>query len=119
MASFKTDYRFEELQLAGDALMAWGTATLASSGEEYPGEFYVSEIKLDNGLVLRPKGVGNMGAPDTFRAELFNRIAAILEADDAVQTAYAEAEEGDDDVVKPVNVSAMYGTYSATNGHAA
>lgn len=119
MASFTTKYRFEELQLAGDALMAWGTAMLTSSGEEYPGEFYVSEIKLDNGLVLRPKGVGNMGTMDTFRSELFNRISAILEADGDVQASYAEAEEGDDDTVKPVSMSAMYGTYSAVNGHVA
>lgn len=46
-------YQFEEIQLLGPGVMAYGTATLMPVGEDYPGEFYVSEITFDGGVNVK------------------------------------------------------------------
>lgn len=94
MNTFSHDYDFEEVKLAGDAVMAWGTATLTSNG--YPGEFNVSKIVLTNGAVLTENG--NRHRRDTTdmdtddRRHLFRWIAAKLESDITVMGEYADAE---------------------------
>lgn len=94
MNTFSHDYDFEEVKLAGDAVMAWGTATLTSNG--YPGEFFVSKIVLSNGAVLLESGARHrcdttdMTTDD--RIHLFKMIASKLEGDISVKGDYADAE---------------------------
>lgn len=46
-------YEFEEIRLLGEGVMASGVATLESAGEDYRGEFYVSEITFEGGLNVK------------------------------------------------------------------
>lgn len=82
--AFSCDYSFDELTInlcdrweAG--LLLYGRAELTSAGADYEGEFYVSAIRLDGGARLaRPNPLAQAGS---FEAELFRRIAAVIEDD--------------------------------------
>lgn len=82
------EFPFEEVKLAGEGVMAFGTAILESAGEGYPGEFFVSEIRLDKGPTIRRHHSVN-----TFHAMLFEHIAAIIEADEDAAKAFGEEEQ--------------------------
>jgi len=81
---FSCEYSFDELTINlcdrwETGLLLYGRAELTSAGSSYDGEFYVSAIRLDGGLRLaRPNSVNNAGG---FEAELFRRIAAVIEND--------------------------------------
>ncbi|MBB5573289.1 hypothetical protein QD357_04660 [Rhizobium sp. BR 317] len=81
---FSCEYSFDELTINlcdrwETGLLLYGRAELTSAGDGYDGEFYVSAIRLDGGARLaRPHPLGNAGG---FEAELFRRIAAVIEND--------------------------------------
>ncbi|MGY5807827.1 hypothetical protein ACXHXG_08945 [Rhizobium sp. LEGMi198b] len=81
---FSCEYPFDELTINlcdrwETGLLLYGRAELTSAGDDYDGEFYVSAIRLDGGARLaRPHPLGNA---DGFEAELFRRIAAVIEND--------------------------------------
>ncbi|MBB3452286.1 hypothetical protein FHT86_000542 [Rhizobium sp. BK313] len=83
-AVFSCEYSFDELTINlcdrwETGLLLYGSAELTSAGDGYDGEFYVSAIRLDGGARLaRPNHVNNAGG---FEAELFRRIAAVIEND--------------------------------------
>ncbi|MDX3926775.1 MAG: hypothetical protein QHC90_13350 [Shinella sp.] len=95
---FSIEYEFEEIPLAGDGLMAWGTAILVHDGD---GEFYVDEIILHGGKRLDRHGTGHWGFPSAVNKALFNALALHIEmSNDAQETfaeAYREQNEGDPD----------------------
>lgn len=59
MPEFTCDYEFDEINVCGEGLMAWGTAELADDGDS---GFYVKSIKLTNGTMLDRNGSGPMGS---------------------------------------------------------
>lgn len=81
---FSCEYSFDELTINlcdrwETGLLLYGNAELTSAGDGYDGEFYVSAIRLDGGARLpRPSPINNTGG---FEAELFRRIAAVIEND--------------------------------------
>lgn len=82
--TFSCDYSFDELTINlcdrwETGLLLYGRAELTSAGADYEGEFYVSAIRLDGGARLaRPNPLAQAGS---FEAELFRRIAAVIEDD--------------------------------------
>jgi len=88
---FSIPYKFEEIRLAGEGLMAWGTATLSSAGAGYGDEFYVSEIELTGGKKLTPEGIGYLGFPDAMNKALFKAISRVIEDDPLAQAKFSEA----------------------------
>jgi hypothetical protein len=81
---FSCEYLFDELTINlcdrwESGLLLYGRAELTSAGDGYDGEFYVSAIRLDGGARLaRPSPVAKAGS---FEAELFRRIASVIEND--------------------------------------
>ncbi|AVA22210.1 MULTISPECIES: hypothetical protein [unclassified Rhizobium] len=81
---FSCEYSFDELAISlcdrwETGLLLYGRAELTSAGDGYDGEFYVSAIKLDGGSrLVRPNTISSIGS---FEAELFRRIAAVIEND--------------------------------------
>ena len=89
---FSCEYSFDELTINlcdrwETGLLLYGCAELTSAGDGYDGEFYVSAIRLDGGARLaRPNSLNNAGG---FEAELFRRIAAVIESDRTSAGRYA------------------------------
>ena len=84
------EYEFDEIRLSGEGLMAWGTATLESAGDGYPGEFFVSRVKLYKGETFDRKNLVK-GSPQSW---IFNRIAADIESSEHAQSEWADFEQG-------------------------
>ncbi|NTI22865.1 hypothetical protein G6M87_13430 [Rhizobium rhizogenes] len=90
--AFSCEYSFDELTINlcdrwESGLFLYGRAELTSAGDGYDGEFYVSAIRLDGGARLaRPSPVAKTG---TFEAELFQRIAAVIENDQTLPGRHA------------------------------
>jgi len=74
-----------------EGMMLYGTATLVSNDPESdPKAFYVDEITIDGGLVLkRPR---SMREPSDFSEILFVAIAGQIESDSTDIGRYAQAE---------------------------
>ena len=89
---FSCEYSFDELTINlcdrwESGLLLYGRAELTSAGDGYDGEFYVSAIRLDGGARLaRPSPVAKAGS---FEAELFRRIAAVIENDKTLPGCHA------------------------------
>lgn len=81
-------YEFQDLRLAGEGLIANGTATIVDAGADYPGEWSVNEIALDKGPTLRRNHTCN-----TFNAMLFENIAELIEADRDADAAFQDADD--------------------------
>src|SRR4051812_23046506 len=82
-------YDFEEMQISGDGLLAYGTATLTSACED-DGEFYVSEIVLHGGQVLtRPSRINSA---NVFNETLFTLIVKQIEDDRTTHGKHAALE---------------------------
>jgi hypothetical protein len=81
---FSCEYSFDELTINlcdrwESGLLLYGRAELTSAGDGYDGEFYVSAVRLDGGARLaRPNPTAQAAS---FEAELFRRIAAVIEND--------------------------------------
>jgi hypothetical protein len=81
---FSCEVSFDELCIRlcdrwETGLLLYGRAELASAGADYEDEFYVSTIRLDGGARLaRPNA---SSSASSFEAELFRRIAAVIEDD--------------------------------------
>lgn len=110
---FEMEYRFEEIRVFGEAVMAWGKATLVACDEDGEYGFYVKRIKLDDGTLLLAKGSGNMGFPDPFKERLFRIIADRIEESKDAERKFDAAREADEG---PASFSPAkeYGTYNAT-----
>jgi hypothetical protein len=94
MTAFCCEYAFDELILAVNdraetGMLLYGRADLTSAGEGYDGEFYVSAIRLDGGAWLSRTASTSDSAG--FEAELFLRIAAVLENDRTMHGRHAAA----------------------------
>ncbi|OCI95593.1 hypothetical protein A6U86_15615 [Rhizobium sp. AC27/96] len=81
-AAFSCEYSFDELQIRlcdrwETGLLLYGHAELTSAGADYEDEFYVSAIRLDGGARLARPNTPNIAS--NFEAELFRRIAAVIE----------------------------------------
>jgi len=82
--AFSCDYSFDELSIRlcdrwESGLLLYGYAELTSAGADYEDEFYVSAIRLESGARLtRPN---TQAIANNFEAELFRRIAAVIEDD--------------------------------------
>lgn len=87
MSAFSIEYDFEEMQLCGDGIMAWGTATLI---HDCDGEFYVEEILLD-GKRLDRHGSGHFGFPSVVNKAIFHSIAIQIEESTHAQETFSEA----------------------------
>ena len=111
---FCCEYSFDELTINlcdrwETGLLLYGRAELTSAGNGYDGEFYVSAIRLDGGARLpRPHPLGNAGG---FEAELFRRIAAVIENDGTPAGRHAaelfadqleQSKETDCDIVREI-----------------
>lgn len=83
-------YTFEEIHLAGEGLLANGTAVLASNGPEYPGEFFVKSITFHKGPTLNPQNY----LKNSHMAWLFNAIASEIENSADAQEEWAKFEAG-------------------------
>ena len=85
-----------------EGMMLYGTAKLISNDPECdPKAFYVDEITIDGGLVLkRPR---SMREPSDFREILFVAIASQIESDSTDIGRYAQAEfsEAVEDALQP------------------
>lgn len=91
---FSCEVSFDELSIRlcdrwETGLLLYGRAELASAGADYEDEFYVSAIRLDGGARLARPNTSN--SESTFEAELFRRIAAVIE-DDRTQAGRHAAE---------------------------
>jgi hypothetical protein len=75
------EFVFDEMKILGEGLLAYGTATLVDAGEGYEGEFFVSEIVLVDGQVLKKSGNGTLGTSDPFLDKMFERIASQIQND--------------------------------------
>ncbi|MEZ2224548.1 hypothetical protein [Rhizobium sp. RCC_161_2] len=90
--AFSCEYSFDELTINlcdrwESGLLLYGRAELTSAGDGYDGEFYVSAIRLDGGARLaRPSPVAKAS---TFEAELFRRIATVIENDQTLPGRHA------------------------------
>lgn len=85
-------FDFEEMQLSGEGLVAYGTATLESAYED-DSEFYVSEVILDGGRRLtRPSKINSA---DVFNGELFTMIVKQIEDDRTTHGKHAALEWSD------------------------
>ncbi|MBB6484846.1 hypothetical protein [Rhizobium lusitanum] len=82
--AFSCEYSFDELSIRlcdrwESGLLLYGYAELTSAGADYEDEFYVSAIRLNGGARLtRPS---SQAIASNFEAELFRRIAAVIEDD--------------------------------------
>ncbi len=109
MSALTIDFPFDELPVKvcdvyDMSLLAYGTAELTASGDDPEDGFYVSEIKLDSGALLkRPSKINSSGG---FEGELFSRIADVIEnpkskigqhAEEAFAEAWEEARQPDPD----------------------
>jgi len=83
-------YTFEEIHLAGEGLLANGTAELVSAGEGYEGEFFVRSITFHKGPTLDPQHY----LKNSHMAWLFNAIASEIENSTAAAAAWKEFEKG-------------------------
>ncbi|SOC45727.1 hypothetical protein SAMN05892877_117116 [Rhizobium subbaraonis] len=97
MTAFSIEYEFEEIQLVGDGLMAWGTATLVEDGD---GEFYVSEIQIC-GKTFNRHGYGSDQFFSSTNKDIFLTIAKQIETSQHAQETFGEAlgdyRQGDPD----------------------
>lgn len=85
-------YDFSEMQISGDGLLAYGTATLESAYED-DSEFYVSEIVLHGGQVLtRPSRINSA---NVFNETLFTLIVKQIEDDRTTHGKHAALEWSD------------------------
>jgi len=84
---FEIEYTFEEVELIGDGLMAWGVATLV---EDCDDDFYVERI-LIGGKVLDRFGTGAMGFPSAVNKALFEAISKQIENSKHAQETFGEA----------------------------
>ncbi|MBB4569230.1 hypothetical protein [Rhizobium leucaenae] len=111
---FSCEYSFDELAINlcdrwETGLLLYGRAELTSAGDGYDGEFYVSAIRLDGGARLaRPHPVSNAAS---FEAELFRRIAAVIENDktpdgrhaaELFANEYEQSKETDYDIYRKI-----------------
>ena len=90
-SAFTAEYEFEEIQICGQGLMAWGTATLTQDNDD---EFYVSSIVLTGGVRLSRTGAGFMGFVSQTNKELFETIAKQVESDPEAQIKFSEELSG-------------------------
>lgn len=84
---FEIEYTFEEVELIGEGLMAWGVATLVEDGDD---DFYVERIVI-GGKVLDRFGTGAMGFPSAVNKALFDAIAKQIESSKDAQVTFGEA----------------------------
>lgn len=84
---FEIQYTFEEVELIGDGLMAWGVATLVEDGDD---EFYVERVEI-GGKTLDRAGSGAMGFPSAVNKALFEAIAKQIEDSGHAQQTFVEA----------------------------
>ena len=87
MPAFSIDYDFEEMQLCGDGLMAWGTATLVHDSD---GEFYVSAIMI-GGKKFTRNGYGSDNFFSATNKGIFMTIAKMIEESSDAQLTFAKA----------------------------
>lgn len=84
----RVEFEFQDLRMAGEGVIANGTAVLVSAGEGYEGEWFVEEVRLDKGPTLRRSHTCN-----TFNAMLFEHIAALIESDRDADAAFQDADD--------------------------
>ena len=84
---FEIEYTFEEVELIGEGLMAWGVATLVEDGDD---EFYVERIEI-GGKTLDRFGTGAMGFPSAVNKALFEAIARQIESSKHAQATFGDA----------------------------
>ena len=84
---FEIEYTFEEIELIGEGLMAWGVATLVEDGDD---EFYVECIEI-GGKTLDRAGTGARGFPSAVNKALFEAIARQIENSKHAQATFGEA----------------------------
>ncbi len=103
------DFPFDELPVMvcdvyDASLLAYGHAELTASGDDPEDGFYVSEIKLDSGALL--KRPSKINTADGFEGELFRRIADVIQnpkckigelAEEAFAEAWEETSQPDPD----------------------
>lgn len=83
-AAFAVEYGFDEIEVCGAGLLAYGTATLVLDDDR---SFYVDEIVLDGGKRFDRRGTGALGSE--FSKRLFEVIAAQIEASEHAQEYFA------------------------------
>jgi hypothetical protein len=83
-------YLFDEIRVLGEGLIASGKATLEGD-EDYPGEFFVSEIELDHGPTIR-RGILKM--PPSLERFIFQAIAREIECSKGAQSDWDDFEQG-------------------------
>lgn len=94
------NFEFDELVIAisgknDSGAFFYGTAELAENYEGYPEEgFYVREIVLTDGARLDKTGCG-YGRPSAFEAELFKRMAEVIENNKTAIGRHAASEWAD------------------------
>lgn len=84
------EYIFEEIRVLGEGLLASGKAILEGD-DDYQGEFFVSEIHLDHGPVIR-RGILKM--PPSLERYLFQYLAREIECRSDAQMDWRDHEEG-------------------------
>lgn len=105
-------YRFEELEIMGQGVMAWGEATLrASCPDVDKSQFYVESIIFDGGLAFNPETGKLQPEPNitihrkqieekraalqelTLQEAIFWHVAQLLEKDESAQEAWDSQTE--------------------------
>jgi hypothetical protein len=84
------EYIFEQIRVLGEGLLASGKATLEGD-EDYPGEFFVSEIELEHGPTIR-RGILKM--PPSLERFIFQAIAREIECSKGAQSDWDDFERG-------------------------
>lgn len=93
-------YLFEELEIIGQGVMAWGEATLrASCPDVDKSQFYVESITFDGGIVIHRKQIEKKRAnlqELTLQEAIFWYVAQLLEKDAGAQETWdSQTEEYD------------------------
>lgn len=83
-------YEFEEVQVLGPGVMAWGTATLRPVGDGYQGEFYVSEITFKGGKTISRR---DAYAKEDMASHIFRVVARRIENSRDAEITWIEYEQ--------------------------
>jgi hypothetical protein len=96
--SHTVTFDFDELVIPilgknDSGLLIYGNAELVENYAGSPDEgFYVKSIVLHDGAELTPTGRGFLGLPNAFEAELFKRMAAVIENENTAIGRHAAIE---------------------------
>jgi hypothetical protein len=99
--SHTVTFDFDELVIPilgknDSGLLIYGNAELVENYAGSPGEgFYVNSIVLHDGAKLTKTGRGILGLPNEFEAELFKRMAAVIENENTAIGRHAAIEWAD------------------------